>query len=199
MLAAGAAHHHQPVVGVLALQPHQMVLVSGHPGDQAPGSGAAATRARSSAEGISAARGHQLEVDRAVGVGADQPAIAPVLQVVAHAFAPRLGENRRGGGIGGGDQPLLAGLLVLDADDDVAVVGRASRRPGTCPRQAPRRPARPRRRAPGGGRPWPAGRSRRARSRTATANPARRRSRRMRSPVRSARISPVARSWTRIR
>ena len=70
-------------------------------------------------------RHHQLEVHRAAGVGADDPAPAPALQAIAHAFAPRLGDHRLGGRIDGRDQPAFAGLLVLRPDQDVAVVSRA--------------------------------------------------------------------------
>src|SRR6202021_2877051 len=79
------------------------------------------------APGFAAGRGgvgdHELEVHRAVVVGADGPAAVPAAEAVAHPLAARLGHHRRGGGVGGRDQPDLAGLLVARLDQDVAAVG----------------------------------------------------------------------------
>ncbi len=99
-----------------------MVLEQGDAGDQAP------ALVRDPAlpgvpGGDRRGRGAELEVHRPVGVGADHPAVAPAVEVVAHPRLPRLGEDRRRGRVGGGDQPFLAGLLVLDPDEDVTVVG----------------------------------------------------------------------------
>ena len=66
---------------------------------------------------------HELEVHRAAGVGADHPAVRPMIEIVAHALAARRGDGGIAGRVRCRDQPGLAGFLILGSDDDVALVG----------------------------------------------------------------------------
>ncbi len=125
LLEAVLGRHHHPILGVLALQPHQMVLedrdVRDHPArlvrrELAPGG----------AGGIGLLRDHQLEVHRPVGIRAHHEAVAPVLQFVEQPWRAGLHQPRPRGAVGAGDQPHLAGVVVAAVDDDVGARERAA-------------------------------------------------------------------------
>ena len=67
-----------------------------------------------------------LEIDGVVRIGADHPAVAPVIDVVAGRHHARLEHNGFGCRSRGRDIARLGRFLVLDADDDELVVGRAA-------------------------------------------------------------------------
>ena len=75
----------------------------------------------------SARRGFDnLEIDRVVGVGADHPAIAPVVGVIQPSGQARLQNDRRGGRGRSRDGPGLGRFLVGDRDQDKGVVSGAA-------------------------------------------------------------------------
>ena len=68
-------------------------------------------------------RGHDLEVDRVVGVGEDEQFVAAVGERILHAFLARRDQPRRRLGVGEIDQPLFRGLVVA-AGDHAEAAGR---------------------------------------------------------------------------
>ena len=68
-------------------------------------------------------RGHDLEVDGAVGVGENEQLVAAVVDRILHAFFARGDQPRRRLGIGKIDQPLLGGFVVAAGDHAIAAAG----------------------------------------------------------------------------
>ena len=68
-------------------------------------------------------RGHDLEVDGAVGIGENEQLIAAVVDRILHAFLARRDQARRRLGIGKIDQALLGGFVVAAGDHAEAAAG----------------------------------------------------------------------------
>ena len=68
-------------------------------------------------------RGHDLEVDRVIGVGEDEQLVAAVGDRILHAFLARRDQPRRRFGMRQIDQPLLGGLMVAAGDHAEAPAG----------------------------------------------------------------------------
>ncbi len=62
----------------------------------------------------------QLEIHRAVGIGADDQPVAGIIDIVAQAGLARGDERGRRGRVVAGDAPDLAGVLVAGGDEDRA-------------------------------------------------------------------------------
>ncbi len=115
---------HDAVDGVADLAPDQMAGEGADPLDHPPGPVRDELRPAGLGR-IGLVGPHQLEVHRAVGVGADHEAVAPVLEVIEHPRLPRLDQPGRGRGVRAGDQPGLAGLVVAGPDEDPSAGRRA--------------------------------------------------------------------------
>ena len=114
-------HNDDAVIGIDPLHPHQVVGESRETGDVV---------ARLIANEIDPTvlggnrrrRLRQLEIYRAVIIGADHPAVCPVIELILHADPARFSNGWRGSGVGGVDQPDLCGFLIAHMDDDMAVI-----------------------------------------------------------------------------
>jgi hypothetical protein len=110
---------HDPLVDVHPFRPDEMLGEGRYPGDE-PAFGMGAPVAPVGARRVGFGRFDQLEIDRAVGVGANDEAPVPVLDIVADAGLARRHDAGRRRRILPVHQPGFAGLLVGARDHDVA-------------------------------------------------------------------------------
>ena len=120
---AVSGRDHQPVAGIDPFQPHHVVRIEVEAGDVVARA-VVDQRGPGGPRGDSGRRLGELEIDGAIGVGPDHPAVGPVVEVVFNPSLPGSGDDGSGGGFGGGDDPNFAGLLIARLDQDVAAVGR---------------------------------------------------------------------------